>query len=163
MNSDQYFSAVHFSTNKSSQYQVENYPNFKNLLFSYRGTLPARQSRKTYQCSLCNKTFTSGNNMEEHIKVKHENHTPEACDECNRSFGTPHALKTHKYNMHRRTKCDVCGQSLCNTFWLKRHLSSAHGITPQGSHQCSHCPLFFSSKGAKDNHVKKQHAELFKI
>ena len=129
----------------------------------HRGTLPARQSRKTYACPLCNKTFTSGNNMEEHIKVKHENNTPEQCDECNRSFGTPHALKTHKYNMHRRSKCEICGQSLCNTFWLKRHLSTAHGITPQGSHQCSHCPLFFSSKGAKDNHVKKQHAEIFKV
>ena len=97
------------------------------------------------------------------IKVKHENSTPEQCDECNRAFGTPHALKAHKYNMHKRSKCEICGQSLCNTFWLKRHMSASHGIMPEGSIPCSHCPLFFSSKGAKDNHVKKQHADLFKV
>ena len=101
--------------------------------------------------------------MDEHIKVKHENNTPEQCDECNRAFGTPHALKAHKYNMHKRSKCEICGQSLCNTFWLKRHMSASHGIMPEGSIPCSHCPLFFSSKGAKDNHVKKQHADLFKV
>ena len=122
-----------------------------------------RYNRKTYQCQLCQKTFTSGNNLEEHIKVKHENHTPQQCDECNRAFGRPHALKAHKYNMHKRSKCDICGQVLCNTFWLKRHMSAAHGIMPEGSFPCSHCSLFFSSKGAKDNHVKKQHADLFKV
>ena len=119
--------------------------------------------RKTYQCKECNKTFSNGNNLDEHVKVKHENHTPEQCDQCARAFGTPHALKAHKYNMHRRVKCDLCGQSLCNSFWLKRHMSTAHGITPQNSFQCSHCPLFFNSKGSKDNHVKKQHADIFKV
>ena len=129
----------------------------------HRGTLPKQHSRKTYECPTCKKTFTSGNNLDEHIKVKHENNTPEQCDECNRAFGTPHALKAHKYNMHKRSKCEICGQSLCNTFWLKRHMSASHGIMPEGSIPCSHCPLFFSSKGAKDNHVKKQHADLFKV
>ena len=59
----------------------------------HRGTLPTKSARKSYNCEKCNKTFTSGNNLEEHIKVKHEQNTPEHCDECNRSFGTPHALK----------------------------------------------------------------------
>ena len=140
---------------------------FLNLFYFkkrvHRGTLPKQHSRKTYECPNCKKIFTSGNNLDEHIKVKHENNTPEQCDECNRAFGTPHALKAHKYNMHKRSKCEICGQSLCNTFWLKRHMSASHGIRPEGSIPCSHCPLFFSSKGAKDNHVKKQHADLFKV
>ena len=127
----------------------------------HRGTLPTKQlHKKKYECPTCKKTFKSGTNFEEHVKVKHENSTPEHCDECNRSFGTPHALKAHKYNMHKRVKCDVCGQSLCNTFWLKRHMSSAHGIIPDGSVKCPHCPMFFNSEGSKDNHVKKQHAEF---
>ena len=84
-------------------------------------------------------------------------------DNAKGAFGTVHALKEHKYDMHKRSKCEICGQSLCNTFWLKRHMSALHGIMPEGSIPCSHCPLFFSSKGAKDNHVKKQHADLFKV
>ena len=78
-------------------------------------------------------------------------------------FGTPHARKPHTFDMHKRSKFEIRGQSLCNTFWLKRHMSASHGIMPKGSIPCSHCPLFFSSKGAKDNHVKKQHADLFKV
>ena len=84
-------------------------------------------------------------------------------DNAKGAYGIVHALKDHKYNMHKRSKCEICGQSLCNTFWLKRHMSATHGIMPEGSIPCSHCPLFFSSKGAKDNHVKKQHADLFKV
>ena len=84
-------------------------------------------------------------------------------DNAKGAYGTVHSLKAHKYNMHKRSKCEICGQSLCNTFWLKRHMSASHGIMPEGSIPCSHCPLFFSSKGAKDNHVKKQHADLFKV
>ena len=102
-------------------------------------------------------------NLEEHIKVKHEKNTPEKCNECNRSFGTPRALKAHKYNVHKRPKCEICGQSVSNPFWLKRHMSTAHGIMPENSFQCSHCPLFFSNEGSKDNHVKKQHADIFKV
>jgi hypothetical protein len=114
--------------------------------------------KKKNKCSHCDKKFTNANNLEEHIKVKHEKHTPLNCDECTRSFGTQHALKTHKYNMHKRSRCEICGQSLCNTFWLKRHMSAAHGITPKGSYQCQYCPLFFNSKGAQDNHIEKQHS-----
>merc|ERR1712004_270859 len=109
----------------------------------HRGILPKSNNKKTYQCKLCSKTFLRGNNLEEHIKVKHEKNTPEQCDECNRSFGTPHALKTHKYNVHKRPKCEICGQSVSNPFWLKRHMSTAHGIMPENSFQCSYCPLFF--------------------
>jgi hypothetical protein len=112
------------------------------------------------QCPHCDKRLLKGNNMEEHIRSKHEGNTPHECDECNRSFGTYGSLRAHKYNMHKRVKCDLCGQSLCNTFWLKRHKASAHGITPTGSHQCEYCPLFFNSPGYKENHIKKQHAEV---
>ena len=130
----------------------------------HQGILPkSTNPHRTYQCHFCTKTFTGKHTLEEHIKVKHENSTPEQCDECNRSFGTPHALKAHKYNMHKRVKCEICGQSVCNTFWLKRHMSTAHGIIPENAFQCSHCPLFFKNEGAKDNHVQKQHADIFKV
>ena len=125
----------------------------------HRGLPPVKVYKRKHTCPTCQKDFSSGNNLEEHIKVKHEKNTPEQCDECPRAFGTALALKAHKYNMHKRSKCDICGQSLCNTFWLKRHMSAAHGIVPEGSFKCSHCALFFSSKGAKDNHVKKQHSD----
>ena len=42
------------------------------------------------------------------------------------------------------------------------YMSTSHGIMTEDSIPCSHCPLLFSSKGTKDNHVKKQHADLFK-
>ena len=37
------------------------------------------------------------------MKVKHENHTPEQCDKCNKAFVTPHALQAHKYDMHKKS------------------------------------------------------------
>ena len=74
-------------------------------------------------------------------------------------FGVTDVLESHI--LFKAHKCEICRQSLCNTFWLKRHMSAAHGIVPEESVQCSHCPLFFSSNEAKDNHVKKQHADLF--
>ena len=122
--------------------------------------LPKQVHTKKFECTICKQTFKRRHNLEEHVKSKHEGNTPEQCDECNRAFGTPHALKTHKYNMHKRVKCEVCGQSVCNGFWLKRHMSSAHGITPDNSIKCPHCPMFFSSEGTRDNHVKKQHAQI---
>ena len=120
-------------------------------------------TKKTYQCQVCSRTFTQKHNLDEHIKRDHEKNTPEQCDECNRSFGTEKALKAHKYNMHRRVKCEICGQSVCNSFWLKKHMSTAHGIIPENAFKCSYCPLFFKNEGAKDNHVKNQHSDIFKV
>ena len=54
--------------------------------------------------------FKSGQNLKQHILTKHENKRDFHCDKCERSFGTPQTLKTHKLNVHNRVRCEECGK-----------------------------------------------------
>ena len=64
-----------------------------------RGNLKYKEPKK---CGYCEKVFKNGGNLKEHVLVKHENRRDHHCDKCERSFGTPAFLKTHKLNVHNR-------------------------------------------------------------
>ena len=130
-----------------------------HILREHEGNDRTKNYMQKKPCPHCGKELKK-RDLEEHIKVKHENSTPFECDECNRKYGTETKLKTHKFNVHQRVKCEICGHAVCNTFWLRRHMHSAHGVVPKGSYKCEHCPSFFKTFGNLENHLKKNHANV---
>ena len=127
-----------------------------HIAVAHEGQRGRYKSEQKKPCPHCGKLLRN-QQLVEHIAAKHEMVTPYECDECDRKYGTESKLKTHKFNVHQKVKCEVCGHNVCNTFWLRRHMYSAHGIVPEGSHECKFCPMFFKSQGSLENHLKKQH------
>ena len=95
----------------------------------------------------------------EHVLKEHEKNTPFACDQCQRSYGTKTALRTHIVNTHQKVKCDECNQEICNSFMLKRHKAKVHGTKPTSAYQCEFCPLIYEQKGSLEKHLVKNHSE----
>lgn len=149
--------------NDSIQYLCDQCPKVfttkQGLRIHIQVTHNGKSQRKTInrerQCPHCDKSFIKHTNYREHIKAKHENSTPFKCDQCHRSYGTQVRLKSHVRQVHTRVRCEECNQEICNTFILKRHRATVHGIKPDNTFQCDHCPLFYDSKTGLDRHMIK--------
>ena len=115
------------------------------------------------KCPHCDKIFTKGVNMKEHIATKHDKHTPFKCEKCVKSFGTEQFLRTHVAQVHRRTKCPVCDMSICNTYQLKLHLARVHNVKPDNAFKCDHCFNVFCTEHSLAKHIAKVHPDAPQI
>ena len=59
--------------------------------------------------------------------------------------------------VHTKVTCDLCDEVQYNYFYLKRHKASIHGIIPQNSIKCQHCPAFFKSSANLNKHLDNKH------
>lgn len=75
---------------------------------------------KSYECSLCQKRYTSQTNLDRHIRVTHNNEKKHRCDICDKSFSQLAILRQHHavHMTERNFECDVCGKA----FKLQQHL-----------------------------------------
>ena len=100
----------------------------------------------TRQCSICNQTLSSIQNLNHHVKRLHPDGTTTVrawnplnkCPNCTQSFNTKPQLDNHIASIHGCPECDYH----CSTGGtLTNHLISQHGGIP-----CTGCSLRFNSK-----------------
>ncbi|XP_053737711.1 zinc finger protein 574 isoform X1 [Synchiropus splendidus] len=98
--------------------------------------------RKSQECPLCNRTFSSINRLTAHKRV-HEQGTHE-CPECGKVFKKATTLQTHmrSHSGVARHLCVDCGQSFPTELTLVMHRKSH---TDEPLHKCQFCNKTFTN------------------
>ncbi len=87
--------------------------------------------KKSYQCDICNKIFTTSSNLTAHKRI-HSGERPFTCDICDTSFIISSHLTTHKkiHSGERPFTCDICDTSFIKSSHLKQHKRTHSGERP---------------------------------
>ncbi|XP_013783207.1 zinc finger protein 883-like [Limulus polyphemus] len=135
---------------------------------------------KRFHCSVCDKGFTSTNNLMKHYIAKHDPNNPNiastsfkmqkqddekeevlstdtyACEKCGRLFTSLKMLEGHKKKIHRnetenqRFRCPHCKYSTNKTRDLRNHVA-VH--TNERPHQCNLCGKGFTEQSSLRKHA----------
>lgn len=114
---------------------------------------------KRFACSLCEKSFIGKNNLYVHIRSAHDK-IRFACNECEKSFVGKGSLKRHRQNVHLETRywCSHCDKNFTDKSYLKVHIQDIH---EKIRHQCPGCEKSFSNKGYLNKHIRKLHPVFY--
>ncbi|XP_075771292.1 zinc finger and BTB domain-containing protein 45 [Pelodiscus sinensis] len=111
---------------------------------------PSRCSDPSYQCSHCQKTFSSRKNYTKHMFI-HSGEKPHQCSICWRSFSLRDYLLKHMvtHTGVRAFQCSVC----CKRFTQKSSLNVHMRTHRPERFQCCICNKFFSHRTLLERHV----------
>ena len=110
--------------------------------------------RKTYECSQCERNFSTKRYLKIHFKTVHEGDNSAECKICNHKFATKSTLKFHVSTVHegkKSHKCNICDTGFTSNKDLIRHIESVHeGKT----HLCTRCGVNYSTRSHLNIHLK---------
>ncbi|KAL6099150.1 prdm15 [Pungitius sinensis] len=123
----------------------------------------AREHKRVYRCSLCNKVFQNSSNLNRHIRSHGDKLFK--CDECDKLFSRKESLKQHISYKHSKNlpdqdykyKCKTCEKS----FRLENALKFHNCRTDDKTFQCDICSRFFSTNSNLSKHKKKHGEKLY--
>ena len=83
---------------------------------------------KEFQCDQCDKAYTSGTSLSQHVNVVHEGKKSFVCNECGHHFGRRGSLKVHIliHSEELPFRCDHCFEGFKEKVKLKSHMSKIH-------------------------------------
>ena len=110
------------------------------------------------QCPKCGKMFLSEDKMKKHLWATC-NDKKYYCDQCEKSFKSNVALRSHKEIIHEgktdNYSCDQCGKTFSRPTTLTAHIQQVHENIK--NFKCEQCPTRFATKTAMKNHIKAVH------
>ncbi|XP_074873891.1 zinc finger and BTB domain-containing protein 45 [Carettochelys insculpta] len=111
---------------------------------------PSRCADPAYQCSHCQKTFSSRKNYTKHMFI-HSGEKPHQCSICWRSFSLRDYLLKHMvtHTGVRAFQCSIC----CKRFTQKSSLNVHMRTHRPERFQCCICNKFFSHRTLLERHV----------
>ena len=68
--------------------------------FGLKNHIEATHSSSVYECDQCPKTFKLTGNLQQHVRIVHENYRPFKCDLCEEKFLYERDLKRHQNHHH---------------------------------------------------------------
>lgn len=87
-------------------------------------------TRTAVPCPHCEAEFFTSKGLKQHIgKVHEQSNKTYNCSVCDRTYKNKYAVKAHVKQVHdkaTRVDCVLCGRSLYNKYQLKLHLRDAH-------------------------------------
>uniref|UniRef100_A0A8C9Z8I4 PR/SET domain 15 n=1 Tax=Sander lucioperca TaxID=283035 RepID=A0A8C9Z8I4_SANLU len=123
----------------------------------------AREHKRVYRCSLCNKVFQNSSNLNRHIRSHGDKLFK--CDECDKLFSRKESLKQHISYKHSKNMPDQDYKYKCNTceksFRLENALKFHNCRTDDKTFQCDICSRFFSTNSNLSKHKKKHGEKLY--
>uniref|UniRef100_A0A8C3AHS0 PR/SET domain 15 n=1 Tax=Cyclopterus lumpus TaxID=8103 RepID=A0A8C3AHS0_CYCLU len=123
----------------------------------------AREHKRVYRCSLCNKVFQNSSNLNRHIRSHGDKLFK--CDECDKLFSRKESLKQHISYKHSKNLPDQDYRYKCNTceksFRLENALKFHNCRTDDKTFQCDICSRFFSTNSNLSKHKKKHGEKLY--
>ena len=114
--------------------------------------------RDTHPCTQCDKTFTRGDNLRQHVK-RHTIAQQFPCSDCIKIYASKSKLKLHMAKAHGDGetsvfKCSHCEHESENNWNLGQHMQRHTG---EWAFACDDCRYKTSTKINLDKHVNVQH------
>mmetsp|Transcript_13148 Transcript_13148/g.32249 ORF Transcript_13148/g.32249 Transcript_13148/m.32249 type:complete len:428 (-) Transcript_13148:298-1581(-) len=131
-------------TSEGSQYAVE-------VSYERRRTNADLQSRRMFDCHLCNKSFTHKGSLSTHIRI-HTGTKPHICPFCSKRFTQSGNLATHirTHTKERPFRCKICNKSFSHKSNLNSHNQVHTGDKP---FKCLQCGKGFTRKSRILSHL----------
>ena len=109
-------------------------------------------SRKTFKCKLCDKLFSSKQNLRKHIDARHTV-CKFACKLCQKVYSRPQGLRSHVRSIHEGVHYKCTYQDCDESFKHKDQLN-IHILGHQGKFMyiCSICSHGYNHKGNFESH-----------
>ena len=111
---------------------------------------------KCFSCTLCDKSFSSKQNLLIHIDAVHKNLKPFTCTLCDKSFSRKGGLSEHVAAVHDKLttfSCTLCDKSFTQKASLIEHIHAIH-------HKCVLCNKLYGSTAELVKHIGAVHNEL---
>ncbi|XP_043915540.1 zinc finger and BTB domain-containing protein 45 [Protopterus annectens] len=141
----------YYSIQHDSAHTVHMSPSVgSSIQKSEPGGLPVRRTDPAYECTHCQKTFSSRKNYTKHLFI-HTGEKPHQCSVCWRSFSLRDYLLKHMVT-HTGVRAFQC--SICNKRFTQKSSLNVHMRTHRPERfQCSICNKHFSHRTLLERHM----------
>ena len=121
--------------------------------------------QKIHSCGICDATFTTNGNRDRHIRTVHQGERRFKCNLCNKSYTSNQDLNVHiqghfSERIHRPTKhkkiykCDICTTTFTTSGYRNIHIRTLH----QGQRfNCKLCNKSYTLNHNLALHIKQTH------
>ena len=112
-----------------------------------------------YECTTCQKKFTTPHGLEVHVRRSHTGKRPFECEVCNKTFGHSVSLSQHRavHSQERSFTCKQCGKCFKRSSTLSTHLLIHSDTRP---YPCQYCGKRFHQKSDMKKHTYIHTGEL---
>ncbi len=121
----------------------------------------AQNKKKSFPCTLCDKSFDRSSKLMTHIDVVHRKLKPYNCTLCEKSFGGKKDLSRHVNTVHYKLTsftCPICDKSFTRKDNLTEHVNVVH--KKLNAFLCSLCGASFDRNSKLKTHIDGVHRKL---
>lgn len=118
--------------------------NFNGHIEAKQGNPDDMQTKSTFTCHICRRTFKLKPNLRKHIVTLHTNKRQHECKICHKTFHEAYVLRNHVIShVHDRNfSCHICFKSLKSNKSVRKHMLAVH---TDKRHECNTCYKKFKS------------------
>jgi hypothetical protein len=118
--------------------------------------------KNSFQCTICEDTFTTTEELTSHIFIVHEGKTIIKCTISDMHFKRKDTLKEHIYSVHETAtksihKCEICNKHFHSKYLLRHHMISVHD--KKESFPCKICGSCFKYENKLEKHIERIHED----